>query len=94
MFVNGNNYTKGKNKNYGYCWASKVYQICVLYPTPYRKIIREFPISIVLMPTSVLINVEMLVITKKNTTNLFDYVDYQNAGPKINFLSVFTYARD
>ena len=30
----------------------------------------------------------MLVITKKKQTNLFDYVDYQNAGPKMNFLSV------
>ena len=29
----------------------------------------------------------MLVITKKQT-NLFDYVDYQNVGPKKNFLSV------
>ena len=29
----------------------------------------------------------MLVIAKKRT-NLFDYVDYQNAGPKMNFLSV------
>ena len=35
----------------------------------------------------------MLVMTKK-TTYLFDSVDYQNAGPKINFLSVFTHARD
>ena len=29
----------------------------------------------------------MLVIAKK-CTNLFDYVDYQNAGLKMNFLSV------
>ena len=35
----------------------------------------------------------MLVPTKEKKTNLFDYVDYQNAGPKINFLSVFTHAR-
>ena len=35
----------------------------------------------------------MLVMTKIKT-NLFDSVDYQNAGPKINFLSVFTQARD
>ena len=27
----------------------------------------------------------MLVITKKQT-NLFDYIDYQNAGPKMDFL--------
>ena len=33
----------------------------------------------------VLTNVEMLVITEKKT-NLFDYVDYQNAGPKWIFL--------
>ena len=26
--------------------------------------------------------------------NLFDCVDYQNTGPKMNFLSVFTHARD
>ena len=31
--------------------------------------------------------VEMLAIAKKRT-NLFDYVDYQNAGPKMNFLNV------
>ena len=35
----------------------------------------------------------MLVMTK-TTTKLFDYVDFQNAGPKMNFLSVFTQARD
>ena len=35
----------------------------------------------------------MLVMTKK-TSNLFDFVDYQNAGPIMNFLSVFTHARD
>ena len=34
----------------------------------------------------------MLVMTKK--TNLSDSVDYQNAGQKINFLSVFTHAHD
>ena len=30
----------------------------------------------------------------KIKTNLFDSVDYQNAGPKMNFLSVFTHAHD
>ena len=35
----------------------------------------------------------MLVLTKRKS-NLFDYDDYRNAGPKMNFLSVFTYARD
>ena len=35
----------------------------------------------------------MLVMTKK-TSNLFEFVDYQNAGPIMNFLSVFTHARD
>ena len=35
----------------------------------------------------------MLVMTKKKS-NLFDSVDYQNAGPKMNFLSFFTHARD
>ena len=40
----------------------------------------------------VFINVEMLMMTKKS--NLSDSVDYQNAGPKMNFLSVFTHARD
>ena len=34
----------------------------------------------------------MLVMTK--TSNLFDFVDYQNVGSIINFLSVFTHARD
>ena len=34
----------------------------------------------------------MLVMTKKS--NLSDSVDYKNAGPKVNFLSVFTHARD
>ena len=33
----------------------------------------------------------MLVVTKTKT-NLFDSVDYQNAGPKMNFLSAFTHA--
>ena len=28
------------------------------------------------------------------TSNLFDFVDYQNVGPIMNFLSVFTHARD
>ena len=32
----------------------------------------------------------MLVMTKK----MFDSVDYQNAEQKMNFLSVFTHARD
>ena len=36
----------------------------------------------------VLINVEMLVMTKNS--NLSDFVDYETAGPKMNFLSVFT----
>ena len=35
----------------------------------------------------------MLVVRKK-TSNLFDFVDYQNVGPIINFLGVFTHARD
>ena len=35
----------------------------------------------------------MLVMTKKNS-NLSDSVEYQNTGPKMNFLSVFTHARD
>ena len=30
----------------------------------------------------------------ENKSNLSDSVDYQNAEPKINFLSVFTHARD
>ena len=30
----------------------------------------------------------------EKTSNLFDFVDYQNAGPIMNFLSVFTHARD
>ena len=30
----------------------------------------------------------------EKTSNLFDSVDYQNAGPIMNFLSVFTHARD
>ena len=34
----------------------------------------------------------MLMMTK--TSNLFDSVDYQNAGPILNLLSVFTHARD
>ena len=34
-----------------------------------------------------------MLVMKKNT-NVFDSVDYQNAGPKMNFLSVFTHARD
>ena len=28
------------------------------------------------------------LLLRKNKTNLFDYVDYQNAGPKMNFLNV------
>ena len=35
----------------------------------------------------------MLVRTKKNAS-LFDFVNYQNAGPIMNFLSVFMHARD
>ena len=35
----------------------------------------------------------MLVVTKK-TSNLFEFVDYQNAEPIMNFLSVFTHAPD
>ena len=35
----------------------------------------------------------MLVMTKKNS-NLSDSVDYLNARPKMNFLSVFTHAHD
>ena len=35
----------------------------------------------------------MLVMTIIKT-NLFHSVDYQNTGPKMNFLSVFTHAGD
>ena len=35
----------------------------------------------------------MLVMTKIKT-NLFDSFDNQNAGPKMNFRSVFTHTRD
>ena len=35
----------------------------------------------------------MLVAARKKHTNLFNSIDYQNAGPKMNFLSVFTQAR-
>ena len=35
----------------------------------------------------------MLVMTKK-TLNLFDFVDYQNVRPIMNFLSVFMHALD
>ena len=35
----------------------------------------------------------MLVITKRKST-LFDPVGYQNAGPNMKFLSIFTLARD
>ena len=35
----------------------------------------------------------MLVMMKK-TSNFFDFVDYQNVGSIMNFLSVFTHARD
>ena len=35
----------------------------------------------------------MLVMAKKES-NLPDSVNYKNAGPKMNFLSVFTHARD
>ena len=28
------------------------------------------------------------LLLRKKQTNLFDYVDYQTAGPKMNFLSV------
>ena len=34
-----------------------------------------------------------LLLTNKQT-NLFDYVDYQNAGPKNEFSECFTHARD
>ena len=30
----------------------------------------------------------------EKTSNVFDFVDYQNVGPIKNFLSVFTHARD
>ena len=36
----------------------------------------------------------MLVMRKNRNKFLFDSVDYQNAGPKMNFLSVFTHTRD
>ena len=32
--------------------------------------------------------------TKKTKQILFDSVDHQNAGPKMNFLSFFTHTRD
>ena len=35
----------------------------------------------------------MLAMMKKKKY-LFDSVDYQNAGPTMNFLSVFTHTRD
>ena len=35
----------------------------------------------------------MLMMTKK-TSNLFDFVVYQNAGPIMNFLSVFMHERN
>ena len=31
---------------------------------------------------------------EKKTTKLFDSADYQNAGPKMGFMSVFMHARD
>ena len=41
---------------------------------------------------AVVLIVIMLVMSKKS--NLFDSVDYQNAVPTMNFLSIFTHARD
>ena len=38
-------------------------------------------------------NGKMLVMTKK-TSNLVDFVNYQNVGPFMNFMSVFTHAFD
>ena len=35
----------------------------------------------------------MLAMAKRKS-NLLDSVAYQNAGPKMNFLSIFTHARD
>ena len=40
----------------------------------------------------VLINVKMLVMTKKKSSNLTESVNFQNAGPTMNFLSVYTHA--
>ena len=33
-------------------------------------------------------------VTTKKASNVFDFVDYQNAGPIMNFLNVFTHAHD
>ena len=35
-----------------------------------------------------------MLLTTKKPSNLFDFIDYQNVGPIMNFLSVFTHARD
>ena len=35
-----------------------------------------------------------MFVTTKKTSNLFDFVDYQNVGQIMNFLCVFTHARD
>ena len=35
-----------------------------------------------------------MLVTYVKTSNLFDFVDYQNVEPIMNFLSVFTHARD
>ena len=35
-----------------------------------------------------------MLVMKKKTSNLFDFVDYQNVGPIMNFLSVLTHAHD
>ena len=53
---------------------------------------REFPLSIVLMLIS--LNYCKNACEDEKTSNLFDFVDYQNAGPIMHFLSVFTHARD
>ena len=50
--------------NYGWSHASKVYLICVLYPTPYSKTSENFHYQL-FWCRLVFINVEMLVMTKK-----------------------------
>ena len=37
--------------------------------------------------------IECYIASDVEKSNLYDSVDYQNAGPTMNFLSVFTHAR-
>ena len=65
----------------------------VFYTPNSCKIIREFILSIVLMLIS--LNYCLNACDDEKRINLFDFfVDYQNVGPIMNFLSVFTHARD